>query len=464
MPELRIPPSDEGLEQEIIGAILQRSMLYEHVSELIVPEHFAHPIHRDIYAAMQKLSSQGQAITPITLSYLVKVEGQDLNALLVKMMVNVVAANERGVVTHAKQLYDLYVRRKLITIADTLSDDSFNGTDEAFSYLEKAEQLLFQVAAARGDGTSVTTIGSAVSSALESAREARASGKKVTGIPTGLADLDSQLGGLHNSDLVIIAGRPSMGKTALGYCIAYNAARAGYPTAFFSLEMSDEQLGNRSLSQAARVASDCIRRGELTEREYEQVIRAAQDFDQPLYIDDTPALKVQTLRARIRRMVRKQQVRLVVIDYLQLLSVGGDSESRLQEMSVITRNLKAIAKEMNIPILALSQLSRAVEQREDKRPQLSDLRESGTIEQDSDVVMFIYRAAYYLARKKPDDGSEEVKKWQEQMTACNNQAEVMIAKQRHGPIGTVKLHYDGRYTLFSDMDYSLLVEGVEGGD
>jgi replicative DNA helicase len=359
---------------------------------------------------------------------------------------------------HAQKLYDLYLRRQLIAISDDMSCNAFDGKDEAMSYLEQAEQSLFQIASDNGSKDCVVTIAAAVTTALDRARAARDSGKQITGITTGLADLDTQLGGMHRSDLIIIAGRPSMGKTALGLCIAYNAAKAGHPTAFFSLEMSEDQLGNRILSQVVRIPSNRIRCGNLSNQDMEELVRAAQDFDQPLYIDDSPALNLQSLRTRIRRMIRQQNIQLVVIDYLQLLSGSKNPENRLQELSAITRTLKAIAKEMDIPILALSQLSRAVEQRDDKRPQLADLRESGTIEQDSDVVMFIYRGAYYLARKKPDEGSEKIGEWQAQMAACHNQAEVLIAKQRHGPIGTVKLHYDGRWTLFSNLDYRSFTE------
>ena len=426
------------------------NMLYENIADTVIPEHFAQPVHRQIYEAIQRLNLQGQAITPISIGHLVKID--NLNELIVSMVTNVLAATPGGITTHAAQLYDLYIRRKLIGISDNLSANAFNGTENAWSYLEEAEQSLFQIAADQGDKSAPVLIIKAVSVALENARAARASGKRITGIPTGLIDLDTQLGGLHNSDIVIIASRPSMGKTALGVCIAYNAAKEGYPTVFFSLEMSSDQLGGRLLSQVARVPSDKIRCGAFNNQDMERLVRSAQDFNEPLFIEDSPAITLQSLRTRIRRMVRQHKIKLVVLDYLQLLTLGKHSENRLQEISAITRSLKGMAKEMQIPILALSQLSRAVEQRDDKKPQLADLRESGTIEQDADVVMFIYRESYYLSRKKPEDGSDKMHEWQEKMALYHNQAEILIAKQRHGPIGTVQLHYDARWTLFSNLE------------
>jgi replicative DNA helicase len=453
---LRAPPSDERLEQEIIGAVLRNNSLYEHIVDTVEPPHFAHPIHREIYQAIQALSLAGKALTPISIGHLIKTD-QNAVDLLIDFTANVLAATPSGIKSHAQKLYDLYLRRQLICIADRLSGDSFHSTDDAWSHLERAEQSLFQIAADHGNKSEPITIARAVSNALIQSEAARKSGKQITGVPTGLIDLDLQLGGLHDSDLIIIAGRPSMGKTALGCCVAFNAAKAGYPVAFFSLEMSADQLGNRLLSQVARIPSHKVRCGSYSNTDMERLVRAAQDFDHPLHIDDSPGLTIQSIRTRIRRMCRQHGIKLVVIDYLQLLSAGGSAENRLQEISEITRTLKAIAKELNIPILALSQLSRAVEQRDDKKPQLADLRESGTIEQDSDVVMFIYRAAYYLIRKKPDETSDKIGEWQEQMAECINQAEVLIAKQRHGPVGTVKLHYDERWTLFSNIDYSDLM-------
>lgn len=462
MTNLRIPPSDDRVEQEIIGAILRNNMLYECVEDVIAAQHFAHPIHRQMYQAIQKLSVQGKAITPISMGHMVKTEGQDPVELLVEMTTNVLAPTPSGIKAHAQKLYDLYLRRRLINISDRLSGDSFDGPEDAWSYLEHAEQSLFKIAADHGSKSDPILLSQAVAVALEQSRAAKESGKQITGITTGLIDLDIQLGGLHNSDLVILAGRPSMGKTAIGLCIAYNAAKTGCPVAFFSLEMSADQLGNRLLSQVARIPSNKIRCGSYSEHDFERLVRAAQDFDQPLYIDDSPGLTIQSLRTRIRRMCRQHGIKLAVIDYLQLLSAGRNTESRLQELSEITRTLKAMAKELGIPILALSQLSRAVEQRDDKRPQLADLRESGTIEQDSDVVMFVYRASYYLARKKPDDGSGKIQEWQEQMAESMNQAEILIAKQRHGPIGTVRLHYDERWTLFTNVDLGDLGGILEG--
>lgn len=447
----RILPADETLEQEIIGALVRDNSLYEHVCETIKEEYFVNSVHRALYSCIQKLILRGSAATPINICHQVKLEQQDAIKLVTDMVVNVIAPTPNGIKAHAQQLYDLYLRRKLIAIGDRLSSQSIEDLQEPWAFLEEAEQSLFSIADSQQQSSSAVSITVAVHAAVQHARTARDSGKHISGIPTGLLDLDTQLGGLHDSDLVILAGRPSMGKTALGTCIAYNAAKAGYPTTLFSLEMSSEQLGNRLLSQVAELPSDRVRRGAFNNTELGKLVQAAQDFEEPLYIDDSAALTLENLRTRIRRAVRGG-TKLVMIDYLQLLSLGRRKvESRLQELSEITRTLKSIAKDMNIPILALSQLSRAVEQREDKKPQLADLRESGTIEQDADVVMFIFREAYYLMRAKPDEGSEKMEDWQRKMSRCHNQADVMIAKQRHGPIGNVKLHYDGRYTKFSNF-------------
>jgi len=447
MTDLRIMPVDMILEQEIIGAILRNNSLYEYISDLTTSEHFAQPTHREIYESIQRLILQGQIITPITLSYLVKFD--NLHETLAQMVANVISPTPHGIRTHADKLYDLYLRRRLTNVADQLSVNLYEGKEPALHYLEHTEQTLFELASEKSESNTVSLL-NAVKTATDRAETARASGRHITGITTGLIDLDNQLGGLQKSDLIILAGRPSMGKTALGACIALNAARSGHPTAFFSLEMSSDQIGNRLLSQHVKIPSDKLRLGAVNNQDWERIVRAAQDFNEPLYIEDSAFLTIQSLRTKVRRMVRQYKIELVVIDYLQLLSLGKNTENRLQELSAITRTLKAIAKEMQVPILALSQLSRAVEQREDKKPQLADLRESGTIEQDSDVVMFIYREAYYLSRKKPAEGSKEMGPWQDKMAQFANQAEILIAKQRHGPIGTVRLHYEDRWTTFAN--------------
>ena len=284
----------------------------------------------------------------------------------------------------------------------------------------------------------------------------------IVGVTSGLLDIDKMLGGLHPSDLLIVAGRPSMGKTVLGTNIAFNAAKAfldnakeGANVAFFSLEMSAEQLATRILSTQSRISSDRIRRGEIKAEEFPNLVSASRDIENlGLFIDDTPALTVTALRNRARRLQRQHGIGLVIVDYLQLLEGSGKSRSsdnRVQEISDISRGLKALAKELNIPVIALSQLSRAVEQREDKRPQLSDLRESGSIEQDADVVMFIYRDEYYEARKEPPVGTDKHLEWQQRMSKVQNQAEIIVAKQRHGPVGTVKLFFDGKHTKFGNL-------------
>ena len=302
---------------------------------------------------------------------------------------------------------------------------------------------------------------------------------QLAGISTGLVDLDSKLGGLHKSDLLILAGRPSMGKTSLATNVAFNVARAyrrgtlsdgaegaveGGAVGFFSLEMSAEQLATRVLSDASEIPSERVRKGDLTEEEFQRFAAAARELEAcPLYIDDTPALPIAQLAARARRLKRTHGLDLIMVDYLQLVRPGSAKDSRVNEVSEITQGLKAIAKELDVPVIALSQLSRQVESREDKRPQLADLRESGSIEQDADVVMFVFREEYYKEREKPGDHDlDAMASWQEEMEKLHGRAEVIIGKQRHGPIGTVELAFDGRFTRFSNLAKPWQRQGPDG--
>ena len=354
----------------------------------------------------------------------------------------------------------MYLRRELVLISDNLSSETLNSKDQnAEKIIENTEKSLFDLAERGSFSQSFIKFNHALDQTIEMATLAMKNDQGIVGVPTGLSALDEKLGGLHKSDLVILAGRPSMGKTALATNIAYHAAQKimsgeeKSSVAFFSLEMSSEQLSTRILSEQARIRSDDIRRGKVTEEEISRYIETSRNiYNLPLFIDETPAITIATLSNRARRIKRLFGVSLIVVDYIQLMrSNSNRSEGRVQEISEITQGLKALAKELNVPILALSQLSRAVEQRDDKQPQLADLRESGSIEQDADVVMFVYREAYYLERKMPKQGSIEYAEWQSKMNDVHGLADIILGKQRHGPTGTVKVEFEGIYTKFKDL-------------
>jgi replicative DNA helicase len=435
-------------------------------------EHFYDATHGRIFEACGKLIERHQVANPVTLKNMFEADeslqdagGARYLARLAATAVTVVNAYDYG-----RTVFDLYLRRQLIGLGMEIRDEAQRADVDtnANEQIETAEQHLFDLATTgeyEGGFRSFTDV---LTSAIEMAEAAYKREGSLTGAATGFTDLDKLLGGLQPSDLVVMAGRPSMGKTALATNIAYHAARTsrveldpqgrktvtdGAVVGFFSLEMSAEQLATRILSEASGVSSDRIRKGELSNADFQKVVEANQELARiPFFIDDTPALSVAQLRTRARRLKRQHALSLIVVDYLQLLrpSTIKRNDNRVQEISEITRGLKALAKELNVPVLALSQLSRAVEQREDKRPLLSDLRESGTIEQDADVVMFIYRPEYYLARLMPDQGTEEHEKWQIKMEEVHNLAEVIIGKQRHGPTGTIQLFFHGELTRFSD--------------
>ncbi len=481
----RVPPHNYEAEQALLGAILVNNRAFEKVSEYLRAEHFAHPAHAAIYRACGKLIEAGHTVTPVTLktylerdSAVQEVGGMEYLATLVNSVVTIVNAAEYG-----RQIYDLHLRRELIDLGERLVNDAYTVDFEttARTHIETAEQSLYDLATTGESDKGFVDFASALAGAIEMAQNAHRRAGSLAGCTTGLIDLDRKLGGLHKSDLLILAGRPSMGKTSLATNIAFNAAKAfheevddngtrkvveGARVAFFSLEMSAEQLATRILAEQAEISSHKLRTGDLDDADFQRMIQVSQELQSlPLYIDDTPALTVSALRTRCRRLARQnggQGLGLIIIDYLQLLSGGGgkgNSENRVQEVSAITRGLKALAKEMNVPVMALSQLSRAVEQRDDKKPQLSDLRESGSIEQDADVVMFVYREEYYLARAEPGRKPEEAEDkflerytgWQERLAKAANIGEVIIGKQRHGPIGTVRLFFDGNYTKFGNL-------------
>ncbi|MBI4183261.1 MAG: replicative DNA helicase [Proteobacteria bacterium] len=479
---LRTPPHNYEAEQALLGAILANNRAYEKVSEFLRREHFADPVHGLIYEAAGRLIERGQIANPVTLKNafeqagsLEEVGGTRYLGELLGAMISVVDAAEYGRLVH-----DLALRRQLIALGEDLVNESYAAEVDASAgtLIETTEQRLFDLANAGHYDGGFQSFGQALKQALTSAETAYKRDSHVVGVTTGLKGIDAKLGGLHPSDLVILAGRPSMGKTALATKMAYSAAAAyreapdedgrsvvkeGAKVAFFSLEMSAEQLATRLLSERTAVPSDKIRRGEVKGEDFPRFVAAAKELaGVPLFIDDTPALTMSALRTRARRLMRQQGLGLIVVDYLQLLrpSAGSQPENRVQEISEVTRGLKAIAKELNVPVLALSQLSRAVEQREDKRPQLSDLRESGSIEQDADVVMFIFRESYYLERTEPMRRSEEkeetfldrMQRWRERCEEVWNTAEVLVAKQRNGPTGKVALFFDGNLTRFADLD------------
>ncbi len=474
----RTPPHNSEIEAALLGAVLTNNRAFEKVSEIIEPGHFYEPVHGRIYEAAARLIERGQVASPLTLRHffekdegLAQVGGGQYLFELAASVVSVV-----NVVDYARTIHDMYLRRQLIGLGEDVANEAYrHDLDKAATdQIEDAEQRLYDLATVGESERGIVSLKHASVAAVEEAEQAFKREGHVVGVTTGLKDLDRKLGGLHSSDLIILAGRPSMGKTALATNIAYNAAKAHRPpeggekpdthrVLFFSLEMSSEQLATRILSQESGIPSDKIRRGEVTTTEFQSFAVANQDVSRvSLFIDDTPAITVSTMRTRARRLKRQSGLDLIVVDYLQLLqpSVGRRSDNRVQEISEITRGLKTLAKELAVPVVALSQLSRQVENREDKRPQLSDLRESGSIEQDADVVMFIFREEYYLEKAEPirgiDDKADKFEdrhaNWQERMAEARNTASVIIAKQRHGPVGSISLFFDGSLTKFADLD------------
>jgi len=460
----RLPPHNIEAEQALLGALLHNNLAFERISEFLLPEHFSDPSHSRIYTAITHLINRGHIADPITLKEyfdrddaLAEVGGGQYLAQLAACVVSIINTQDYG-----RKIYDFYLRRQLIDVGEDVVNNAhtYDLNISATDQIEIAEKKLFDLATVGQQERGLQIFSIALKQALTSAELAYKRDSHVVGVTTGFKKMDEYLGGFHPSDLVILAGRPSMGKTALATNLAFNAARAalekkeGSAVAFFSLEMSSEQLANRILGQESGLSSDLIRRGDIGKSDYPRLVEASNRLNAlPFFIDDTPALSVPALRTRARRLMRQSGLGMIVIDYLQLLSSPGrkSAENRVQELSEITRGLKALAKELNVPVIALSQLSRAVEQRDDKHPQLSDLRESGSIEQDADVVMFVYREEYYLSRKKPTGSDDKVAEWERSLSKVANIAEVIIAKQRHGPIGMVPLHFEGRLTKFSDL-------------
>ncbi len=457
-------PSNLEAEQALLGSILVNNDIIDEVSSLVSSNIFYDPAHVKIYEVIENLNNKGMIANPITLknffekdNMLNEVGGTEYLVKLTRF-----SSSPKQAIDYAKIIHEMYLRRELVQISDKLSSDTLNANSQeqnAENIIENTEKSLFDLAERGSFSQSFLKFNKALDQTIQMATLAMKNDQGIVGVPTGLTDLDEKLGGLHKSDLIILAGRPSMGKTALATNIAYNAAQnilkrqEKSSIAFFSLEMSSEQLSTRILSEQARIKSDDIRRGKVTEDEVNRYIETSRNiYNLPLYIDETPAITIATLSNRSRRIKRLFGLNLIVVDYIQLMrSSSNKNDGRVQEISEITQGLKALAKELSVPVLALSQLSRAVEQRDDKQPQLADLRESGSIEQDADVVMFVYREAYYLERKQPKLGSIEHAEWQSKMNDVNGLADIILGKQRHGPTGTVKVEFEGIYTKFKDL-------------
>ncbi|WP_029029754.1 replicative DNA helicase [Salinarimonas rosea] len=469
--EYRLAPSNVEAEQALIGAVLVNNEAYYRVSDFLLPEHFHEELHRRIYEVTASLIKAGKVATPITLkTYL---GDADLGGLTVSQYLARLAAEATTIINaldYGRTIYDLATRRQLIGIGEDMVNTAFDAPVESSprEQIEEAERKLFALAeTGRYDG-GFQRFTDALTAAIDMAAKAYQREGKLSGISTGLVDLDRMMGGLQPSDLVILAGRPAMGKTSLVTNIGFNIAKAyrsdkrqdgtletvnGGIVGFFSLEMSAEQLATRIIAEQSGVPSYKIRRGDIREDEFYKITDAAREMQQmPFYIDQTGGISIAQLTARARRLKRQRGLDILIVDYLQLLSGSGKKgENRVQELTEITTGLKALAKELAVPIVALSQLSRQVESRDDKRPQLSDLRESGSIEQDADVVMFVYRDEYYLKNKEPKPGTEEHFKWQAEMDAAHGKAEVIIGKQRHGPTGTVQLAFQADITKFTNL-------------
>ncbi len=466
-----MPHSIEA-EQQLLGALLTNNEVYDRVASIIKPHHFYDPVHQRIYETAVARIGKGNLASPVTLkAFLEDDEGlKELGGPAYLARLAGAAISAFAVRDYAQMIHDMAIRRELIALGHDIVGKAARAEveSEPRDQIVEAEQKLYQLSEQGQTESGFQSFLRAVTDAVNVANAAYQRDGGLAGISTGLIDMDRKLGGLHKSDLLILAGRPSMGKTSLATNIAYNIAKAyrmgerpdgtqgaieGGVVGFYSLEMSAEQLAARILSEAAEVPSEQIRRGDMTESEFRRFVDAAKALEScPLFIDDTPALPISQLAARARRLKRTHGLDVLIVDYLQLVRPASAKDSRVNEVSEITQGLKAIAKELDIPVIALSQLSRQVESREDKRPQLSDLRESGSIEQDADVVMFVFREEYYAEREKPsDDRLDEMAAWQERMERLHGKAEVVIGKQRHGPIGTIELSFEGQFTRFGNL-------------
>ena len=474
-------PHNIEAEQQLLGAILTNNDVYDRVASVINETHFYDPVHARIYEVAASRIAKNALASPVTLKAFLEDDPglKELGGAAYLVRLAGAAISTFAARDYAQMIYDLAIRRKLMDLGKDIAAKAsrVDVASEPKEQIVEAEQQLYKLGEQGQSNQGFQSFLRAVTDAVNVANAAYQRDGGLAGVSTGLVDMDKKLGGLHRSDLLILAGRPSMGKTSLATNIAFNIAKAyrkgktpdgsegavnGGVVGFYSLEMSAEQLAARILSEAAEVPSEQIRRGDMTEGEFRRFVEAAKTLEAcPLFIDDTPALPISQLAARARRLKREHGLDVLIVDYLQLVRPASAKDSRVNEVSEITQGLKAIAKELDIPVIALSQLSRQVEAREDKRPQLSDLRESGSIEQDADVVMFVFREEYYKEREKPGDHDlEAMAKWQEEMENLHGRAEIIIGKQRHGPIGTVELAFEGRFTRFGN----LVKPWQEGGD
>ena len=453
-------PNNIEAEQAVIGSILVSNDIFDEISTIISSINFYDPMHQKIYEAIESLIYKGMLANPITLKNYFEDEKDDLNVPEYLVKITKFSTSVRQAIEYSKIIYDMFVRRELIKISEqTIDSAKLNELDtNGQNIIENSERLLFDLAEKGSFNSSLIKFDEAMKQTIEMASAAYKNEEGIVGVPTGLRDLDDKLGGLHQSDLIIIAGRPSMGKTSLATNIAFNAAQklqeSGKKSsiAFFSLEMSSEQLSTRIISEQARISSNDIRRGRISDDQFDKFLETSKNISElPLYIDETPAISIAALSNRARRIKRLFGLDMIVVDYIQLMrGTTFNKDGRVQEISQITQGLKAIAKELSVPVVALSQLSRQVEQRDDNKPLLSDLRESGSIEQDADVVMFVYREAYYLQRKEPRAATVEHAEWQAKMNEVAHLAQLIIGKQRHGPIGNVTLEFEERFTKFKD--------------
>ncbi|MDX8501439.1 replicative DNA helicase [Mesorhizobium sp. VK4C] len=472
-PLYREAPNNIEAEQALLGAILVNNDAFYRVSDFLKPSHFYEPLHRRIFEVAAELIRMGKIATPITLKTFLPAEEKvgDMTVAQYVVRLAVEAVTVVNATDYGRAIYDLATRRALITVGEDMVNIAYDAPVDMSpsDQIEDAERRLFELAeTGRYDG-GFESFNDAVKTAVDMANAAFMRDGHLSGIATGLRDLDRRMGGLQPSDLIVLAGRPGMGKTSLATNIAFNIAEAYVPAqqadgsfkaanggvvGFFSLEMSSEQLATRIISEQTEISSSKIRRGEISEMDFEKLVACSQTMQKiPLFIDQTGGISIAQLSARARRLKRQRGLDLIVIDYIQLMqgSSARASQNRVQEITEITTGLKALAKELGVPIIALSQLSRQVESRDDKRPQLSDLRESGSIEQDADVVLFVYREEYYLKNREPKLGTDEYIKWENEMNEARGKAECIVAKQRHGPTGTVSLAFHGEFTRFSDL-------------
>jgi replicative DNA helicase len=463
-------PYDIDVEQALLGAILADNRAMERASALIKPDHFYDPLHGRIYETMsQMIERGGVVVTPLTLHATMKSDpgvietgGQAYFDAL-----RAAAPAIPNVKDYADILADLAVRRSLIRIGEDIVNTAYDAPTEKTSreQIAEAEKALYAVAESNKYGEGAMDFHEALRRAVESAEKAHVRGGRISGVTTGFTDIDSLLGGLQPSDLLILAGRPGMGKTALGTNMAFHAARTyvqdmesgaefprGAPVLFFSLEMAAQQLSARILAEQTEIEMWKIRNGKFSESEWEKFVLTMQDLSSlPLYIDDSGGVSIAQIAARARRLKREKNIGLIIIDYLQLVEPSRRHDNRVQEVTEVTKGLKTLAKELNVPVLAVAQLSRGVDARDDKRPVLSDLRESGSIEQDADVVMFVFREEYYLKSREPDAGSADHAKWLEKMERLHRRAEVLVEKHRHGATNKIDLYFDDRFTRFSNL-------------